>query len=125
MNTDTPPKANMLSARCPSRRVLDLLADKWVVLVIAALSRGVNRNGALLREIGGISQKMLTQTLRALEYNGLVQRIVHDAVPPHVEYRLTPLGDTLINPIHVLGAWVEAHFHEVERARQQAARAQE
>jgi DNA-binding HxlR family transcriptional regulator len=80
---------NILSVRCPSRKVLELLADKWSVLIIAALTRGINRNGELLREIGGISQKMLTQTLRALERDCIVQRKVYPASPPKVEYELT------------------------------------
>lgn len=114
------PKINPLSPRCPSRKLLELLADKWTVLLIAALSRGVNRNGRLLNEIGGISQKMLTQTLRKLVGQGLVERIDYHTVPPHVEYRLTPLGETLVEPIHVLGRWVEEHYHEVEWAQVRA-----
>jgi DNA-binding HxlR family transcriptional regulator len=121
MNALPPARYNPLSPRCPSRRLLELLVDKWSVLVIAALSRGVHRNGALLREIGTISQKMLTQTLRELEYNGLVTRIDHNTVPPHVEYHLTPLGESLIEPIHMLGAWVQQHFSEVEQARRSIA----
>lgn len=117
MSANPPQTINPLSPHCPSRKLLELLADKWTVLLIAALSRGVNRNGRLLHEIGGISQKMLTQTLRKLVTQGLVERIDYQTVPPHVEYRLTPLGATLVEPIHVLGHWVEQHYHEVEWAR--------
>jgi DNA-binding HxlR family transcriptional regulator len=94
---------DFLDARCPSRQVLELLADKWSLLIIAAVSRGVTRNGALLREIGDISQKMLTQTLRALEANGLIRREVVEIMPPHVQYHLTPLGESLIPMVHMLG----------------------
>lgn len=108
---------DFLDARCPSRQVLELLADKWSLLIIAAVSRGVTRNGALLREIGDISQKMLTQTLRALEANGLIRREVVEIMPPHVQYHLTPLGESLIPMVHMLGRWAETHYPEVEKAR--------
>jgi DNA-binding HxlR family transcriptional regulator len=114
---DEPTTPNFLSAACPSRSVFALLADKWTLLVIAAITRGVNRNGALLREIGDISQKMLTQTLRELEVNGIIQRQVFEVVPPRVEYQITPLGETLIQPIHMLGRWAEEHYPQVEAAR--------
>jgi len=110
------PAANFLSPRCPSRRAISLLADKWSLLTLAAISRGVCRNGALLREIGDISQKMLTQTLRKLEHNGLVARVVHETIPPHVEYSLTSLGHSLIPVIHAMGEWAETHYPAVELA---------
>jgi DNA-binding HxlR family transcriptional regulator len=113
----TNPNPNILSAGCPSRKVLELLADKWSLLVIAALTRGFIRNGEILREIGGISQKMLTQTLRVLERDGIVHRTVFAAVPPKVEYGLTDLGKTLIPIIGALGGWAEQHYPEVEQAR--------
>ena len=97
------PKASsvpsVLDPRCPSRLVLDRIADKWTALVIQILAGGTMRYAALQREIGGISQKMLTQTLRSLERDGLVQRTVHPVVPPKVEYSLTKLGRTLIEPL--------------------------
>lgn len=108
---------NMLSARCPSRKVLELLADKWTLLVMAAITRGVNRHNALLREIDDISQKMLTQTLRKMERNGLLDRTVYPVVPPKVEYSLTSLGESLIPVIGSLGRWAETHFYEVEEAQ--------
>ena len=108
---------NILSARCPSRRVLSLLADKWTLLVMAAISRGITRNNALLRELGDLSQKMLTQTLRNLERNGLVDRRVYPVSPPKVEYTLTGLGQSLIEPIGVLGGWAETHYAQVLTAQ--------
>ena len=80
---------NVLSAHCPTRLVLDLIADKWTTLVIYLLAQGTRRYGELQREIGGISQKMLTQTLRKLEEDGLVKRVVYAEVPPRTEYSLS------------------------------------
>jgi DNA-binding HxlR family transcriptional regulator len=102
------------------RQVLDLIADKWTALVILSLSRNTRRYGELHREIGGVSQKMLTQTLRNLENSGLIHRKVYPVVPPMVEYSLTPLGETLINPLKTLCNWASEHFYEVELARAEA-----
>jgi len=101
---------DFLNPQCPSRQLFGLLASKWSLLVLAAISRGINRNGMLLRELGDISQKMLTQTLRTLEDHQLLSRQVHDVVPPHVEYHLTDLGQSLIPIIQQMGAWVEHHY---------------
>jgi DNA-binding HxlR family transcriptional regulator len=103
------------------RQVLDLIADKWTALVILALSRQTRRYSELHREIGGVSQKMLTQTLRNLENSGLIHRQVYPIVPPMVEYSLTPLGATLVKPLKTLCNWASEHFHEVELARAEAA----
>ncbi|MDE3032277.1 MAG: helix-turn-helix transcriptional regulator [Acidobacteriota bacterium] len=108
---------NVLSAQCPTRQVLDLIADKWTTLVIYLLARGRQRYGDLHRQIGGISQKMLTQTLRKLERDGLVHRHVYPEVPPRTEYELTVLGHTLIEPMGALCAWAEGHLGELEQAR--------
>jgi DNA-binding HxlR family transcriptional regulator len=99
------------------RQVLDLIADKWTALVMLSLSRNTRRYGELHREIGGVSQKMLTQTLRNLEHSGLIDRKVYPVVPPRVEYSLTPLGETLVIPLKTLCNWASEHFHEVEIAR--------
>jgi DNA-binding HxlR family transcriptional regulator len=101
---------SVLDAQCPSRLVLDRIADKWTALIIQILAR----------EIGGISQKMLTQTLRSLERDGLVQRTVHPVVPPKVEYSLTRLGRTLIEPLHTLCRWSEKHLAELQANRSRA-----
>ncbi|MBW4695270.1 MAG: helix-turn-helix transcriptional regulator [Lyngbya sp. HA4199-MV5] len=99
------------------RKALDLIADKWTVLVIVALMNDKKRYSELHRKIEGISQKMLTQTLRRLEDNGLVQRKIYPVIPPMVEYSLTPLGETLVEPLKALCRWSFEHFHEVEDAR--------
>lgn len=105
---------DLLDEYCPSRQALTLIAEKWVVLVIYALARhDVLRYGELQRTIGGISQKMLTQTLRRMENNGFVHRIAHPTVPPTVEYTLTPLGQSLLAPIAALKDWAENHLHEI------------
>jgi DNA-binding HxlR family transcriptional regulator len=118
-----PAPRRVLDGSCGSLKVLDLVADKWTALVIYALAGGTLRYGELQRTVRGVSQKMLTQTLRALERDGLVRRTVYPVVPPRVEYDLTPLGRTLIEPLSALCHWAERHFPEVEKAR--AARAQE
>ena len=108
---------SVMDAQCPSRLVLDRIADKWTALIIQVLAQGTKRYAALQREIGGISQKMLTQTLRSLERDGLVQRTVHPVVPPKVEYALTRLGRTLIEPLQGLCRWSEKHLWELQANR--------
>jgi DNA-binding HxlR family transcriptional regulator len=100
------------------RQTLDLISDKWTVAVIYLLSQNTKRYGELQREIGNVSQRMLTRTLRDLEHNGLVQRQVYPVIPPMVEYSLTPLGRTLVEPLKTLCNWAREHFHEVEAARE-------
>ena len=89
---------NVYSSTCPTRQVLDRIADKWTALVIGALEDGPQRFSQIQRRIDGISQKMLTQTLRSLERDGLIERHVYAEVPPRVVYTLTPLGKTLCAP---------------------------
>jgi DNA-binding HxlR family transcriptional regulator len=101
------------SDTCPSRDVLGLLASKWVALVIPLLRRGPKRNGELMRGIAGVSQKMLTQTLRDLERHRLIARRDYAEVPPRVEYALTPLGDSLAKTIGALDDWVIRHYHDM------------
>ncbi len=98
---------------CPTRQVLDRIADKWTTLILGLLEGGPQRFSVLQRGIGGISQKMLTQTLRGLERDGLVQRTIYPEVPPRVEYQLTPLGETLCGPIAAIQHWAESHIDEV------------
>lgn len=102
---------------CRTRRGLELIADQWTMLVAAALIDGTKRFSQLHAQIEGISKKMLTQTLRGLERNGLVKRVVYPVIPPMVEYSLTPLGQTLIEPIWAIRDWSEQHIEEVERLR--------
>ena len=106
-----------LDARCPIRGVLDKLGDKWSMLVILELSAGEQRFSALRRQIPDVSQKMLTQTLRILQRDGLVQRQVFPTVPPSVSYRLTPLGQSLLEPFGALVAWADRSHPEILAAR--------
>jgi DNA-binding HxlR family transcriptional regulator len=110
-------KPDVFNANCDSRQVLELIADRWSMLVIYALSNQVRRHSELKRRIGGISQKMLTQTLRSLERDGLVSRSVYDVVPPRVEYALTPLGQTLLEPLRAICRWAEKYLPQVKSAR--------
>jgi DNA-binding HxlR family transcriptional regulator len=96
-------------ADCPARLTVELLADKWTAVVLYGLSEGPVRHGELVDLIGGISRKVLTQTLRRLEAHGLIRRHPYAEVPPRVEYELTPLGATLIDPIHMLTEWARAN----------------
>ncbi len=118
------PEISVCNAQCPSRQVLDLIADKWTAIAIYRLSKGTKRYSELQKEIGGISQKMLTQTLRGLERDGIVSRRVYPVIPPMVEYSLTPLGETLIEPLSQLCKWAETHIPEVETARDRYDRGQ-
>ena len=111
---------SVLKPQCPSRVVLDRIADKWTALIIQVLANGTQRYAELRRTIGGISQKMLTQTLRSLERDGLVVRKVHPVVPPKVEYSLTRLGRTLIDPLQTLCRWSERHLPELQANRNRA-----
>jgi DNA-binding HxlR family transcriptional regulator len=104
-------------ATCSSRQLLSRLADKWVTLVLCALLGGPTRHSALARRITGVSQKMLTQTLRNLERDGLVTRTVTANVPVIVEYDLTPLGRSLVGVFLQLKSWADVNMDEVQRAR--------
>jgi len=90
---------------CPSRRLLDRIGDRWTVLIVGALDAGPRRFTELAAEVDGISQKMLTQTLRSLERDGFVARTAYPVVPPHVEYELTELGRSLQQPLRALEQW--------------------
>ena len=113
---------DVLNQACESRRALELIADKWTALVVYALVDGPRRHGELRRTIDGISQKMLTQTLRRMEAQGLIEREVLDRVPPHVEYSLTPLGTTLEKPLVAICEWAMEHVDELRDARADHAR---
>ncbi|MFI7130085.1 winged helix-turn-helix transcriptional regulator [Nonomuraea sp. NPDC050153] len=102
---------------CEVRQILDRIADKWSLLVIALLDCQSLRFTQLRREIDGVSQRMLSVTLRQLERDGLVSRKVHPVVPPRVDYALTPLGRTLHETIKSLVTWTEAHQEEIAAAR--------
>jgi len=112
--------------KAPSRRVVDVqeiltsICTKWGLLVLYELSRGAKRHGELRRAIGGVSQKMLTQTLRVLERDRLVRRTIYPVVPPRVDYALTPLGKTLMEPLTSLYRWMERHLKKVQHARRES-----
>ncbi|MEU4708698.1 helix-turn-helix domain-containing protein [Nocardia salmonicida] len=108
---------NAYVAECPARQLLDRIGDKWVSLAINALADGALRYGELGRRLAGVSQKMLTQTLRNLERDGLVTRTVLAEVPVRVEYRLTPLGEELLPVMRTIKGWAEQHMDQVLAAR--------
>ena len=105
-------------SRCPIRDVLDQVGDKWSTLFIQLLGERPHRFGELRRAVPDISQRMLTQTLRDLQRDGLVAREVFPTVPPGVEYRLTPLGRSLLEPLAQLVRWADLHHAEIRQARQ-------
>ncbi|GAA3253599.1 winged helix-turn-helix transcriptional regulator [Nonomuraea helvata] len=105
-------------SECPSRKLLDRLSDKWVTLVLSALAAGPRRYSHLARRIAGVSQKMLTQTLRGLERDGLVSRTLTPSVPVRVDYALTPLGESLMPLVAAIKSWAETHIGDVEAARE-------
>jgi len=111
-------RGDVYSLSCPSRAVLELVGSKWALLIIPLLAVKPERNNELLRRVEGISQKVLTQTLRDLERNGLVERIDHQTVPPHVEYRLTNLGRSLSDTLAVVDRWAEDHVAKVLAAQE-------
>ncbi|KUL46011.1 HxlR family transcriptional regulator [Streptomyces sp. NRRL F-4489] len=118
---DTGPDDDVLQwdqrADCEVRQILDRIADKWSLLVIALLDRQSLRFTELRRAIDGVSQRMLTRTLRHLERDGLVSRTVHPTVPPRVDYELTPMGATLHSTIRALVVWTEEHQNAIAAAR--------
>jgi len=108
---------DVLAEACPTRQVINRIGDRWSLLVLYALERQTLRFQELRRTVDGISQKMLTQTLRALERDGLVHREVFASVPPRVEYRLTALGRGLSGRIRAIREWAYAHVNDIETAR--------
>jgi len=111
------PQWDPYSKACPTRRLLDRIGDRWTVLVVGALAGGPMRYTALARRIEGVSQKMLTQTLRALERDGLLVRTVHPVIPPHVEYELSTLGRSLLPVLGALERWAIDNISGVLAAR--------
>lgn len=109
-------------ADCRARLAFDLLANTWNAVVLWALRHGPVRHGELRDRIGGISQKVLTETLRRLEFNGLVTRQAYGGAPPRVEYELTELGRSLLDPIEAFGVWAFEHGDEVMAAQERCTR---
>ncbi len=110
-------EADVYAAKCPSRVVLDRVGDRWTALIVGLLEDGPQRFG-VIRDAMGISPKVLTQTLRTLERDGLVERTMYPEIPPRVEYELTRLGLTLGEPLAAIRDWAETHVHEIMRARE-------
>jgi DNA-binding HxlR family transcriptional regulator len=115
---ETMPAWNVFDSNCPTRQVLDCIADKWTVLIIRRLADGTLRFAQLRRAVDGISQKVLTNTLRGLERDGIVTRRIYASVPPKVEYSLTSLGRSLCNLVEDICSWAEANIEQVQAARE-------
>jgi DNA-binding HxlR family transcriptional regulator len=109
--------ANVMAAECPSRAILGHLTSRWGVLVMVALQSGTMRFSALRRHIGGVSERMLAQTLQQLESDGFIMRTAHDVVPPHVDYALTPLGREAADHVVALVCWIEGALPRIMAAK--------
>ena len=119
MDTNNPPGYDVFRLACPSREVFDRIGERWTALVLLALAQDdTQRFSALRRKIEGISQKMLTQTLRTLERDGLVARRAYATVPVTVEYSLTPLGRSLGEAVQTLRGWAYTHIDAITAARE-------
>jgi DNA-binding HxlR family transcriptional regulator len=110
-------RGQVLAADCPSRAVLSHVTSRWGVLVLVVLLGGMHRFAQLRREIGGVSEKMLAQTLDALVQDGFVKRVSLPVIPPHVEYSLTPMGSEIAERLEVLVDWIEDNFPRIAAAR--------
>ena len=111
------PRGNLFAEACPSREVLQHVTSRWGVLILVALLDGTHRFSELRRKIGGVSEKMLAQTLQALEADAIVLRVAHPVVPPHVDYSLTPLGREVAERVQDLADWIEGSMPAIEQAR--------
>jgi DNA-binding HxlR family transcriptional regulator len=116
-------KGNIYDPECPTRAVLDRVGDKWTVLVVLVLRDGPRRFNQVRDQIGGVAPKVLTETLRRLERDGIVTRTAFPEIPPRVEYALTPLGRSLEQPIRAISDWAEENMPTVTRARESYDRA--
>lgn len=114
-----PLRGELMSADCPSRDVLKHVTSRWGVLLLVVLMGGTHRFSDLRRTVGGVSEKMLAQTLKWLEADGFVARKSYDTVPPHVEYRLTPLGEQVGVRVATLATWIEDSLPEILSAQRQ------
>ncbi|OUJ16093.1 hypothetical protein HK28_05780 [Acetobacter sp. DsW_063] len=112
-------RGDLMAAQCPSREVLKHMTSRWGVLVLIALQNGTHRFGELRRLIGGVSERMLAQTLQWLESDGLVDRIAFHVVPPHVEYSLTPLGQEAAEKVSALADWIEIRLPSILEAKRE------
>jgi len=122
-------RGDLLAANCPSREVLKHLTSRWGVLVLIVLEKRMHRFSELRRAVGGVSERMLAQTLQLLEADGMVARVAYQVVPPHVEYSLTPLGREAAEKVRLLADWIEvamprigAHWDEAEKSERPSER---
>ena len=113
------PEPDIFTLNCPTQQVLDVIADKWIVIILYCLAYDSRRYSEIHRRIDGISQKVLTQSLRKLERHGLVKRQVLSEMPLNVSYSLTSLGQTLVEPLLMLANWSRLHFAEIKFLREQ------
>ena len=114
-------EGNLFAEQCPSRDVLKHLTSRWGVLVMVALRDGTHRFSDMRRKMGGVSEKMLAQTLQWLEQDGFINRVAYPVVPPHVEYSLTPLGEEVSEKVAALADWIELNLPEVLAKRDERA----
>ena len=112
-------RGQLFAEKCPSREVLKHVTSRWGVLLLVALMSGTQRFSDLRRKVNGISEKMLAQTLQWLEGDGFVERISYPVVPPHVEYRLTPLGEEIGRKVEALADWIEVKLPEILAAQKE------
>ena len=111
-------RGEVFAVECPSRDILKHVTSRWGVLVLVALMEGTHRFSDLRRKIGGVSEKMLAQTLQQLEQDGFIDRVSHPVVPPHVEYSLTPLGEDIGRQVESLTDWIEINLPKIMMAQQ-------
>ncbi|MCQ4146103.1 helix-turn-helix domain-containing protein [Vogesella sp. AC12] len=114
-------RGDVLAAQCPSREILKHVTSQWGILVLMALMEGTHRFSELRRKIGGVSEKMLAQTLQQLEQDGFVSRVSYPVVPPHVEYSLTPLGEGIGLHVEALTDWIEHNLPNIIKSQQSQA----
>lgn len=112
-------RGELFSVKCPSRTILNHVTSRWGVLVLVALMEGTHRFSELRRKVGGVSEKMLAQTLQCLEKDGFVKRVSLPVVPPHVEYTLTSMGEEVSHKVESLADWIEENTSRIMKVRQE------
>lgn len=113
-------RGELFAVQCPSRIILQHVTSRWGVLVLVALMEGTHRFSDLRRKVGGVSEKMLAQTLQCLEKDGFISRVSFPVVPPHVEYTLTPLGTDIGQKVEALADWIETNLPQILTAQQKS-----
>jgi DNA-binding HxlR family transcriptional regulator len=113
-------RGELFAVECPSREILKHVTSRWGVLVLVALMEGTHRFSDLRRKVGGVSEKMLAQTLQSLEKDGFINRVSLPVVPPHVEYTLTPMGEEIGHKVEALADWIEDNLPRIMKVRQES-----